>query len=112
MEVGAWPRARAARRDASITHRAQSRRCVAVLNTRKRSSSEPGSASPERGGAFPDVSGPPGPLARFPFEAYFLTPLPRSNELSAPEEGSNVVLMTDRELITKQGLTAMRRPAG
>jgi len=24
----------------------------------------------------------------------------------------NVVLMTDRELITKQGLTAMRRPAG
>ena len=24
----------------------------------------------------------------------------------------NVVLITDRELITKQGLTAMRRPAG
>ncbi len=29
-----------------------------------------------------------------------------------PVKARNVVLMTDRELITKQGLTAMRRPAG
>jgi hypothetical protein len=35
-----------------------------------------------------------------------------AQRLTGPVKARNVVLMTDRELITKQGLTAMRRPAG
>ena len=35
-----------------------------------------------------------------------------AQRFTGPVKARNVVLMTDRELITKQGLTAMRRPAG
>jgi len=35
-----------------------------------------------------------------------------SQRCTGTVKARNVVLITDRELITKQGLTAMRRPAG